>query len=156
MMRRSILTTLTLLAIAHADGLAILVESRTLIPSLIVLLTNLTDPLWEEAEELMSSATQLISCVSISLLCRGVFGLIFDRSTISAITQALMLLHYLVFSPEQGLNLRHKLHHAPHRQFNGVSHMFVVTLGRLSFADPPDVENLGCDEKRRLEQLAGA
>ncbi|THH06652.1 hypothetical protein EW146_g9545 [Bondarzewia mesenterica] len=134
-MRGSILTALSLLAMTHADALTILSESRTLIPSLIVLLTELTYPLWEEDESLTSSPSRM-------------------TSMIRATTQTLMLLHYLVFRPEQTLNLRHKLHHAPHKQFNGISHLFVVTLGRLSFAEPPEGAALESEEKRALEQLA--
>ncbi|KAJ3896836.1 hypothetical protein GG344DRAFT_71798 [Lentinula edodes] len=38
--------------------------------------------------------------------------------------------------PEVGLKL--KLQHAPSRPFNGVTHMFIITFGRLSYAPIPD------------------
>lgn len=41
---------------------------------------------------------------------------------------------------------------APPRHFNGIGHQFVVALGRLSFAEPPD-EVSGSD-RMLLEQLA--
>ena len=76
-----------------------------------------------------------------------------DGRTIQTIADTLLLLQYLVFRPELPMNLRQKLHHAPHRRFNGIAHMFVLTLGRLSFADPP--ERLHSEGRETLEQLAG-
>ena len=51
--------------------------------------------------------------------------------------RTLALLNYLVFNTERTFDLRHKLYHAPHRQFNGITHVFVVTFGALSYTDPP-------------------
>lgn len=69
-------------------------------------------------------------------------------------TRTVLLLNYLVFGTEPTTNLRQKLHHAPHRAFNGITYMFIVTLGYLSYADPPDWVN---DEGRtELEHLAGS
>lgn len=73
--------------------------------------------------------------------------------TVALVKHALILLHHLVFTPDPNLNLALRLHQASHRQFNGISHMFVVTLGRLTYADPPD--EVGEDEKAVLEQIAG-
>ena len=55
----------------------------------------------------------------------------------SLIGRTLALLNYLVFNTERTFDLRHKLYHAPHRQFNGITHVFVVTFGALSYTDPP-------------------
>ena len=44
------------LANAHADAVAILLRSQTLIPAIIVYLTNLTDPLWRLDEQLFKSS----------------------------------------------------------------------------------------------------
>lgn len=74
-------------------------------------------------------------------------------STVGLIKQALILLNYLVFAPDPNVNLALRLHQASHRQFNGISHMFVVTLGRLTYAEPPD--EVGDEEKVVLEQIAG-
>jgi hypothetical protein len=51
------------------------------------------------------------------------------------------------------VNLRLRLHHAPHRAFSGISHMFIVTFGRLSYADPP--EWVDAAQRRELEGMAG-
>lgn len=68
-------------------------------------------------------------------------------------TRTVLLLNYLVFGTDPTTNLRQKLHHAPHRSFNGITYMFIVTLGYLSYADPPDWIN---DEGRaELEHLSG-
>ncbi len=65
----------------------------------------------------------------------------------------MLLLHYVVFRAPKGPTcLRARLQAAPPRHFNGIGHQFVVALGRLSFAEPPDdVEPL---DRAWLEQLA--
>jgi hypothetical protein len=74
-------------------------------------------------------------------------------SSIRTLNQALVLLHHLVFGTEPSFDLSHKLYHSPHRQFNGITHIFVVTLGRLSYAVTPDwVDASGRSE---LERMAG-
>lgn len=74
-------------------------------------------------------------------------------SCVRAISRTLVLLSYLVFSSEPTSSLRQKLHHAPHRQFNGISYMFIVTFGTLSYIEPPEWAN--DDDKLGLEQAAG-
>lgn len=74
-------------------------------------------------------------------------------STIRTLNQCLFLLHHLVYGTEPPLNLRQKLHYAPHRLFNGVVHMLIVTLGRLSFAEAPEWVNQ--DGKAELERMIG-
>jgi hypothetical protein len=74
-------------------------------------------------------------------------------SSILAISRAVVLLNYLVFSTEPTSNLRQKLQHAPHRQFNGISYMFIVTFGTLSYADPP--EWVSDKDRLELEQIRG-
>jgi hypothetical protein len=69
------------------------------------------------------------------------------------IAQALILLHHLVFNAQPTFNLQHCLQMASHRRFNGINHMFIVTLGRLSYADAP--EWLEADARTELEQVAG-
>jgi hypothetical protein len=48
--------------------------------------------------------------------------------------------------------LRARLQAAPPRHFNGIGHQFVVALGRLSFAEPPD--DVSAQDRAWLEQLA--
>ena len=62
-------------------------------------------------------------------------------------------MHYVVFrSPQGPASLRARLQAAPQRHFNGIGHQFVVTLGRLSFAEPPD--DVAPLDRAWLEQLA--
>ena len=68
-------------------------------------------------------------------------------------TRTVLLLNYLVFGTDPTTNLRQKLHHAPHRAFNGITYMFIVTLGYLSYADPPDW--IDEDGRAELEHLSG-
>lgn len=151
-MRTSILTFIALLSISHADALTIIMESQMLIPSLVMFLTHLSTPLWEDDVTLMTSSAMVTSYVSFSnrQCCQILKNL---HSLIRILNQTLFLLHHLVFSMEPVFNLRHKLHHAPHRQFNGITHIFIVTFGRLSYADPP--EWLNRKERLELEQMAG-
>ncbi|KZP18692.1 hypothetical protein FIBSPDRAFT_828969 [Athelia psychrophila] len=132
-LKDAILAFFNMLALAHVDALTILVESLTLIPSLVLHLTHLVTPFREDDWQLIDSPLR-------------------TASVIRAMTRTVLLLNYLVFCTEPTANLRQKLHHAPHRAFNGITYMFIVTLGYLSYADPPDWVN---DEGRaELEHLA--
>ncbi|KAH9023116.1 hypothetical protein EDB84DRAFT_1226659, partial [Lactarius hengduanensis] len=63
------------------------------------------------------------------------------------------LLHYVIFrAPKGPASLRARLQAAPPRHFNGIGHQFVVALGRLSFAKPPD--EVPVQDRGWLEQLA--
>ena len=57
-MRGSIVQTFMILAMAHTDALVILTETPMLVPTLVVFLTNLTMPLWEE-DDIVSSPAQM-------------------------------------------------------------------------------------------------
>ena len=48
------LTLISTLALAHPDAHDILVNSRTLIPSIIIYLSNLSRPIWEDDEEYLT------------------------------------------------------------------------------------------------------
>ena len=69
----------------------------------------------------------------------------------------LALLHKLVLPSEEQdeaeFDFRQKLYHAPHVSFNGLAHMFVVMIGRLSYADPP--EWLTSELQADVEKLTG-
>ena len=65
----------------------------------------------------------------------------------------LQLLHYIVFKMESQLDLQRVIQFPPHR-FNGLEHMFVVGLGRLSYADPPEWNDNTC--KLLSETCAGS
>jgi hypothetical protein len=145
-----VLTTLISLAIAHEDALLILSESPFFIPSLVKLLANLSTALWEEDPELTVSEMLLSEFVS-SLS----FQIFFDDECriVAGIARGMLLLHYVIFRiPNGPASLRARLQAAPPRHFNGIGHQFVVALGRLSFAEPPD-EVSGSD-RMLLEQLA--
>lgn len=74
-------------------------------------------------------------------------------STIKALNQATFLLYHLIFGIEPNHNLRYTLQHAPHRPFNCISHIFVVTFGRLSYSEPPNW--IEASKRQELESLAG-
>jgi len=63
-MRIYILTYIAVLAISSADSLSVLLESHTVIPSLVLFLAQLTTPIWEEEEALISSPSTLTSLVN--------------------------------------------------------------------------------------------
>jgi hypothetical protein len=64
-----------------------------------------------------------------------------------------MLLYSLILRTEPALNLRHMLQHAPHRPFNSISNIFVVTFGRLSYCDSPGW--IDAERRQELEILSG-
>ena len=84
-----------------------------------------------------------ISCDLIIISC----------SIIQALNQTTMLLYGLIFRTEPALNLRHILQHAPHRPFNSISNIFVVTFGRLSYCDSPGW--IDAEQRQELENLSG-
>jgi hypothetical protein len=67
--------------------------------------------------------------------------------------QGLFLLHNLVHAPEPSIRLHDKLQHSPHRSFNNLVHMFVVSFGQISYSDPPDW--IDGESKIELEGLVG-
>jgi len=128
-----ILTCFAQLSIAHSDAHASLTASYVLIPSLIVFVTQLTTPLWEDDGKLSSSPS-------------------ITSSIIRTLNQAIILLYSFIFRTEPALNLRHILQHAPHRPFNSISNIFVVTFGRLSYCDSPGW--IDAERRQELENLS--
>jgi len=114
-----ILTCFAQISISQPDAHAILLGSTAVIPSLVVYLTRLTTPIWEDSEEFLSSSPDTIALA------------------IRKLNQTLSLLHHLVFGTTPIFNLRHKLYTTYYRPFNGLTHMFIVTFGRLCYADLP-------------------
>ncbi|KAJ7770127.1 hypothetical protein DFH07DRAFT_266343 [Mycena maculata] len=132
-MKSQVLSFFGILSVTHTDVHATLVGCQVLIPSLVAFLTQMIKLLWEGDEFFMSS-TETIT------------------RTIRTLNQTLFLLHHLVFGLEPNFNLRHRLHYAPSRTFNGITHMFIVTFGRLSCADPP--EWIDSTQKVELETMS--
>ncbi|KAF5380404.1 hypothetical protein D9615_004498 [Tricholomella constricta] len=118
--KTSILTLFTLLSTSHSEIHAHMVASTTVIPSLVLFLTQLTTAFWEDDEDLLTAPSEEISLA------------------IRTLNQTLFLLHHLVFTTVPVLNLRQKLHSPYHRLFHGLLHMFIVTFGRLSYGEAPE------------------
>ncbi|PPQ63499.1 hypothetical protein CVT24_005156 [Panaeolus cyanescens] len=110
-----ILTFFSQLSVAHPDARAALVGSYSLIPSVIIYITHLTTPLWENDEGLIES----------------------PEKTLSTAKQAIYLLHHLCIDGSDVVDLRDKLQRNPNRYFTGAFHFFIVSLGRLSYCQPP-------------------
>ncbi|KAG2059002.1 hypothetical protein BDR06DRAFT_759554 [Suillus hirtellus] len=131
--KRHILTFFAMLSEAHPTAHTIIIESQSVIPSIIVYLYGLSAPVWQ-GDEAMESDPQAASRV------------------IRRMNQTTFLLHHLMFKAETPLRLRERLERAP-RHYNGLVHLFVVTMGRLSFADVP--EWVQEEDKQDLERVAG-
>ena len=58
-LRDNIIVLLSTLALSHHDSLIILLKCRTLIPSIIIYLSNVATPLWEDDEALLSSPERI-------------------------------------------------------------------------------------------------
>ncbi|KAH7925536.1 hypothetical protein BV22DRAFT_1104899 [Leucogyrophana mollusca] len=132
-MKTFILAFFAMLSVSHPDALTILVESQAVIPSLVLYLTHLSMILWEDDQMLMASPSTA-------------------SSLIRSMNQTLCLFHHLIFHAESMPNLRERLEIAPARQYNGLIHMFIVTIGRMSYAEPPEWVN--ARDKLELEQLS--
>jgi hypothetical protein len=150
-MKTHILSFIAMLSTTHPDASAALLESQTLVPSLVVFLSQQTAPIWEDDEVLTSSPATAASYAFLFLALDVSLTKVVSR--LRTVSQTLFLIHNLVFSIQPAFNLRHKFQHASRPQFNGIIHIFIVTLGRLSYADAPNwVEQKGREE---LEQIAG-
>lgn len=69
-------------------------------------------------------------------------------------TRTLVLLHYLMTNADATkINLRQKLMFPPRRFSNALWHMFTVSLGRISYAHPP--EWAGAENALILDQICG-
>ncbi|KAG8734671.1 hypothetical protein FRC12_018428 [Ceratobasidium sp. 428] len=116
----NVLTTLSQLAIADTQTLTTLVDSLTLIPSLVSFIYHVTSVIWTELELSENITRSDSNCL------------------FNALRLAIQLLHYLSFSSDPEPNVRERLCYAPRGTFNGLIHMFIVAFGRLSSADPPE------------------
>lgn len=103
-----------MLSVAHPDAFAIVVESQTLIPSIILRLCQLADRVWEMEED----DAQAIS------------------RTVAMLVQTTRFLHHLIIGGN--FDLRERLHRASMRKFSGLLHIFIEAFGRLSYSDRPD------------------
>ncbi|KAI9059125.1 hypothetical protein FKP32DRAFT_1596447 [Trametes sanguinea] len=132
-LREAILNFINTLAVAHTDALSILLQSHLLLPSIVAFLHNLTAPLWEEDGDFVAD-TELVTW------------------TVQMTTRTVLLLHHLMTNADSSrINLRQKLMFPPKRFCNALWHMFTVSLGRISYAFPPDWA--GMENAMRLDQI---
>ncbi|KAI9571100.1 hypothetical protein HD554DRAFT_2169491 [Boletus coccyginus] len=120
-----------MLSNAHPDAYTLLVDCQELIPSIVLYLCHLVAPIWDE------------------------HGMIFDdpqaaTRTTHIINHTTLLLHHLVIGEDATLDLRERLLRAPPKTYQGLIHGFILTFGRLSYANPP----YWLDEKDR-QRLMG-
>ncbi|KAH9929304.1 hypothetical protein B0H21DRAFT_762053 [Amylocystis lapponica] len=118
--KETILAFIASLSIADAEALTILVGSETLLPAIVIYLCEVTSLIWEENEQVMESPALI-------------------ESTVMKIIRTVSLLYQFVFeNKDPKFRLRQKLLPTM-RQYYGTLHMFIVTMGRLSWADIPYV-----------------
>ncbi|KAJ2928313.1 hypothetical protein H1R20_g8785, partial [Candolleomyces eurysporus] len=130
--RETILVYFAQLSLSHSDAYSTLSGSAMLLASVLWHIANLATPLWEDDERLVDSPPNSLELIQY-------------------IGRAVYFMHYLMFSAENALNLRHKLQQAPPRPFNNILQVFIVAFGRLSYAEAPDW--LDDDARNKLEQL---
>ncbi|KDN46186.1 hypothetical protein RSAG8_04413, partial [Rhizoctonia solani AG-8 WAC10335] len=126
----NILTTLAQLAIADSQSLTTLVDSPSLLLSLVSFIYHVTSAIWSEVA-LAENATGNHECL------------------VQNLRSAVQLLHYLVFNPDPGPNVRERLLYATRGPFNGSIHFFIVSFGRLAFGDPPEYLDTNCSKAIR-------
>ncbi|PCH43528.1 hypothetical protein WOLCODRAFT_164517 [Wolfiporia cocos MD-104 SS10] len=116
-LREAIMTYVATLAVSHKDALTILAQSPTLFPSIVVYLSNLSTPLYEEDEVFMRSPKAL-------------------ERVVVQIVRTTSLLHVLVFGADPAKFIR-TIIDAPQPTYHNNYQMLIVALSRLSFAEPP-------------------
>ncbi|KAF8444738.1 hypothetical protein L210DRAFT_653390, partial [Boletus edulis BED1] len=120
-----------MLSNAHPDAYMLLVESQELIPSIVLYLCHLVAPIWDENGVILNDPQAATRAIRI-------------------INHATLLLHHLVVGEDTTLDLRERLLCASPKMYQGLIHYFILTFGRLSYANPP----YWLDEKDR-ERLMG-
>ena len=127
---------------SHVDGLTLLGNSFHLIPSLIQLTETLANQIWgicvsDENLELQVRLPALLT--KLILLVHSHFGVL-----VAVIT----VLHMLIFPPDAGneslssVHLRTVIAHALEspKEYNGLHHIFITALGRISYAPVPEIK----------------
>ncbi|KAI0743346.1 hypothetical protein C8Q80DRAFT_831463 [Daedaleopsis nitida] len=125
-------TSLFLIRGLDSDARDILLCSETLVPSIVLFLMTITAPLYEEDEEFLT--------------CRELASW-----TVNTLIHAVVVIYHL-FQASDDFTLRQKLTRNKKRIFNGLFHMFTVSLGRIGYASASDAvgpENLLALEKAR-------
>ncbi|KAG8911913.1 hypothetical protein FRC01_005408 [Tulasnella sp. 417] len=123
-MASSIFAFFATLTEVHDDGTGLLVDSIWVIPSLIAFLAHSSARLFEEDDSIVNGGEE--------------HQLLAVRSLFRA---SLLLWHTVRPGRDDAVDLRHQILQAAARdpvQFNGLHHLFILTFGRLSYADPPD------------------
>ncbi|KEP55433.1 hypothetical protein V565_005140 [Rhizoctonia solani 123E] len=127
----NILITFAQLAIADSQSLVTLVDSPSLLLSLVSFIYHVTSAIWSE--------------VALAEYAPGNH----ETSLVQNLQSAVQLLHYLVFSADPAPNVRERLLYATRGPFNGSIHFFIVSFGRLAFGDPPEYLDADCSKAIR-------
>ncbi|ESK97149.1 rad26 atrip [Moniliophthora roreri MCA 2997] len=120
-MKAHVLMFFAALSVAEPDGLNLLVNSQVLIPSVVTYIAYLTKPIWEEEDE--ETWDPVLKPASL---------------TTHTLSRAVAVLHYIVNNVQPSVNLRQKFHRSPVRAFNGITHNYIITFGRLAYAPAPE------------------
>ncbi|KAG8904606.1 hypothetical protein FRB99_001478 [Tulasnella sp. 403] len=139
-MSRYILAFFMTISEVHEDGMKTVLQSLWVIPSLVSYLMRHSARVFEDDDTLLGGSEEV------------------QMSVIRAIYPALHLLWSLVKPWDPVVNLRVKIIEAAARypqHFNGLHHLFILALGRLSFADPPDwLPKPGKDSLVKMGEMA--
>ncbi|KAH9915682.1 uncharacterized protein B0H18DRAFT_1040417, partial [Fomitopsis serialis] len=119
LLRDAIMTFVATICMAHTDAVTILQQSHMLIPSMIVFLSTITTPLFEEDPELLDAPDQL-------------------EATVTRSVRSVSVLYTLVFAADNSFTLYHN---------SEVSPRDVPSMYDVPWADPPleateDMKNL--------------
>lgn len=132
--KTNILKHVATLSVCHPDALPVLTSSTVLLASLVTYIGWLCSGLWEDSSELIDNPP-------------------LTSKRVQTLSQAVFLFHHFIFSNTRVMDLRRKLLSAPPRPFVCTNHIFIVSFGRLSFADPPIwISN---EDKTVLEAISG-
>ncbi|KAG8834473.1 hypothetical protein FRC17_008529 [Serendipita sp. 399] len=121
--RHYILRCFTQVTFSSPEYATKLAQCQAVLPSFISTLNGCTNIIWDSNEDAMETN-----------LAIGYLQIIFG---------ILQLLHYIIFKPEVEVNIQQVIQRPP-LKFNGLDHMFVVALGRLSYAETPEWNDVEC------------
>lgn len=118
-LKNLILTFFTIISHSQTDGSDYISTSTSVIPSIMIYLSQLMSPWWEDDETVASFLTDHVAS-PLDIL------------------QPLILLHYLVNSSISPEKMQQNITLQQHRVFSGTMHHFVVIFGRLAYCEAPE------------------
>lgn len=136
-----IIDSICMIAASDQDAVMLLGNgTSSLVPTLVTVLERESSYIWGLQTD-PSGLDRSVCRVDSS-------GWTNQNSSLTLLNRALTLLHFLVLppplplhnppiegKPSPGVDLAHALHNASSKDFNGLPHIFIAAIGRISYAE---------------------